>query len=409
MNPYKLKNNINLYHINSDKFKTVTIAFNIYRPIDDNASALALLAGVLENGCSKYPTKDVLEKHLEWLYGANLRTTIMKKDETQILSVIASAPAEKYTGENTLEKLSQLIYEVVYNPLLIDGVFSAPVVSLEKENLKNLINSIINDKREYANKRCIQEMCKDQPFSLHEYGEISQLDALDETSLKQYYDNIIKTSRIDIFVSAGEDISPVTDVFDSCTSNGDIKPVKKSPAKDDINIVHEKLNVSQGKLVIGFTASCENYFDMMVFNSVFGSGTHSKLFNNVREKLSLAYYAYSRLTMQKGIILASAGIEFDKYDMAKDEIFVQLEAVKNGEVSESELDAAKKSLINVIKSLYDNPVSLMDYYCSLIVSGRPLDIDKIIDGINAVKKEDVVSAAKTVVPDTLYFLKGLND
>lgn len=407
MNPYKLKNNINLYHIKSNNFKTVTIAMNIYRPIDDNASALALLGGVLESGCSKYPSKGILAKQLEWLYGASLQTAIMKKEETQILSVIASAPAEKFTGEDTLKKLSELIYEIVYNPLLENGTFKPSVVSLEKENLKNLINSVVNEKRDYADKRALEEMCGSQPFAIYKYGSAEGVDALDAASLTEYYNKIIKESKIDIFVSAGEDISSVKDVFDECVSNGHLKKVDKSPAKAEMKVATENMNVAQGKLVIGFTISSDDYFGNMLFNSVYGSGTHSKLFNNVREKLSLAYYAYSRLTMQKGVIFASAGIEFDKYDMAKDEIFAQLKAVQNGEVTDAELEAAKKSIINIIKSLNDNPVSLMDYYTGLIVAGREVDAERIIDGINAVTKDDVIAAAKTVKPDTLYFLKGL--
>ncbi|MBR2471860.1 MAG: insulinase family protein [Clostridia bacterium] len=407
MNPYKLKNNINLYHIKSENFKTVTVSLNIYRPICDNASALALLGGVLESGCCKYPSKAVLAKHLEWLYGASLQTAIMKKEETQILSVIASAPAEKFTGEDTLKELSELIYEVVYNPLLENGAFKTSIVNIEKESLKNLINSVVNEKRDYADKRALEEMCGSQPFAIYKYGSAEGVDALDAATLTEYYNKIIKESKIDIFVSAGEDISSVKNVFDSCVSNGTIQKAEKSPAKTEMKTVHENMDVAQGKLVIGFTISSDDYFGNMLFNSVYGSGTHSKLFNNVREKLSLAYYAYSRLTAQKGVIFASAGIEFDKYDMAKDEIFAQLKAVQNGEVSDSELEAAKKSIINIIKSLNDNPVSLMDYYTGLIVAGREVDTDKIIDGINAVTKEDVVRASKTVVPDTLYFLKGL--
>ena len=407
MNPYKLKNNIDLYHIKSDNFKTVTVAMNIYRPIDDNASALALLGGVLESGCSKYPSKAILAKHLEWLYGASLHTAIMKKEETQILSVIASAPAEKFTGEDTLLKLSELIYEIVYNPLLENGAFKPSVVNLEKENLKNLINSVVNEKRDYADKRALEEMCPGQPFAIYKYGTVEGTDALDAASLTEYYNKILKESKFDIFVSASGDISSVKEVFDECVSNGQLKKADKSPTKTEMKVVHENMNVAQGKLVIGFTIGSDDYFGNMLFNSVYGSGTHSKLFNNVREKLSLAYYAYSRLTMQKGVIFASAGIEFDKYDMAKDEIFAQLEAVKTGEVTDAELDSAKKSIINIIKSLNDNPVSLMDYYTGLIVAGREVDTDKIIDGINAVTKEDVVAASKTVKPDTLYFLKGL--
>ncbi len=407
METLRLSGGAELKLLKSEKFKTLTLGIDIYRPLKNEATANALLVGVLKHACAKYPEKIQLEKQLEWMYGARFGAGIRKKGEVQVLGFEISAPVEKYTGENMSKMLSEFLYEIVYSPKLCSGIFDENIVAIEKENLKNRILSLKNDKKEYATQRMIEEMCKDEAYSIYEYGSVQELDKLDAAALKQHYDNIIKSSKTDIFAIGECDETEIKTVFDKITATQEMYETKISPAAEEIRIVEEEMDVTQGKLVIGMKADKCDYYDLLMFNSIFGSGTHSKLFNNVREKLSLAYYAYSRLVRQKSLIIVGTGIEFDKYEMAKQEIFNQLDEMKKGNITDFELQAAKSSMINAYRSLTDTPATLIDFYTGQTVSGKDESIEDTIKGINAVTKEGIMQAAAGVTPDTVYFLKGI--
>ncbi len=411
MEKIKLNGGAELSFVKTAKFKTLTVGLNIYRPIENEAAANALLVGVLKNTCAKYPEKIQLEKHLEWLFGARFGAGIRKKGETQVLGFEISAPVGKYTGENMSKMLAEFLYEIVFNPKICDDSFDESVVAVEKENLKNRIMSLKNDKKEYATQRMTEEMCKGEPYAIYEYGSIDEVEGLNACSLKQHYDSIIGNSKIDIFAIGECDEAEIKAVFDKIPATGNLPQTRISSKTGVLKYVEEKMDVTQGKLVIGMKAGDigDKYYDLLMFNSVFGSGTHSKLFNNVREKLSLAYYAYSRLVRQKSLIVVGTGIEFDKYEMAKQEIFNQLNEMKKGNITDFELEAAKSSMINAYRSLTDTPATLIDFYVGQIAAGSQDTIEATIRGIEKVTKEGIAAAAGMVEADTVYFLKGLEN
>lgn len=410
MQKFNLKNNVDLYYYNDNKFKTMSICVSIYRKLDETAAKTALLAGVLRSGCKKYPTKRMMERQLDMMYGATLASSVLKKGEVQILNFIIKAPTDVYTGENMAENLSDFIREVVFEAKITDGCFDAETVEVEKENLKSRIYAMMNDKRSYATQRCIEEMCSGEAFGLYELGSIERIDEITPEMLKQHYDKVISTSKIDVFVLGACDIDNVKQKFDSVYSAENMPETTLKPAPFEIKTVHEKMDVNQGKLVIGMRMEADikgdDFYKVLIFNSVFGGGTHSKLFNNVREKLSLAYYAYSRLYRAKSVIIVGTGIEFDKYDSAKDEIYAQLEEIKSGNITDDEFNQAISSIENSYNSLYDNPVALMDFYMNQIILGENETIEEMIANIKKVTKHDIQKIAGNCKTDTVYFLKG---
>ena len=355
----KLTNGVNLVYLPNDKFKTVYIRMNIYRPMGEEAAKNALLTRVLKSGSKNYSTKQELEKQLESLYGAGLAADVIKLGDVQVASFSISLPGDRYTGEDSAKKGAELLREVVFNPDTENGAFKSEKVEIEKNNLINLIESIFNDKKDYAEQRCIETMFEGKPFAIHELGKKEDLQKIDGTMLKKHYDTILSTSRIDIFVSGKCDIDSVQKVFDDIKSEDSLPANTAENERKDIKTVFESQEVNQGKLMMGFKTDVDtkssDYYKLLVFNSVYGSGTHSKLFCNVREKLSLAYYAYARLNRYKSVILVGSGIEPKNFDKAKDEILFQLDEIKKGNVTEFELSSAKKSLINAYKSMDDEP------------------------------------------------------
>jgi len=400
---------INLIYLPGDKFKTVYIRMNIYRPLGKEAAKNALLARVLKSGSKKYNSKQELEKQLENLYGAALIADVSKVGDVQVISFGISIPGDRYTGTNSAGQAAQLLNEIVFNPDVVSGTFKKETVEIEKNNLKNMIESLYNDKKNYAEQKCSEIMFEGQPYAECEYGNIEEIDKIGEKTLKEHYNSII-SGPIDIYVSGSCDIDEVAKVFENVKSTGKVPENKAENLKTEIKDVTESQDVNQGKLMMGFKTDIapesDDYYKLLVMNSVFGSGTHSKLFMNVREKLSLAYYAYARLTRHKSVILVGSGIEFENFDKAKTEILFQLDEIRKGNVSDFELSASQKSLINAYKSMEDEPARIISAKTSNKILGVNISVDEIAEKINAVTKKDVVEMASHIWLDTIYFLKG---
>ncbi len=413
---FNIGEHINVYYINDDKYKTVSATLYINRPLSrDEVTKNALLSKVLSRGTAKYNSIADINTHLESLYGTLYNFDVSKKADIQSLHCSISNVSDKYTGEAITEQAVQLMLDFLFDPYLPGGCFDKDYVEVEKQNLKDDIEAIINDKRAYANMRVIEEMCKGEDNAVMDCGYVEDLPDIDNKVLYDHYKSIIFSSPIDIYVVGEVDIDGfvkvVTDYLAKFTF--DINKVEASYSiKDasDIRYVEEAMSVNQGKLAIGLRTGVNiddpAYYALLVGNSIFGAGAHSKLFNNVREKLSLCYYASSRLDKFNALMVISSGIEFENYNKAKDEIFAQLDSVKNGDFTDSELDIAKNFIINSYNSYLDSPYMLKDYYYSQNFSENCDTLEQATEKVAAVSRADVVSAMKNVTADTVYFLKG---
>lgn len=258
-------------------------------------------------------------------------------------------------------------------------------------------------------------MCKGENSAISQFGDIEDIKAITPQSLYDYYKSIITSSVIDIYICGDSDMKEAEKIIRTYTDKLNFTEahitrteiLKKSAPKQDIV---ERMDVAQGKLSIGFRTNVSrkdrDYSALVVFNSVFGAGAHSKLFNNVREKLSLAYYASSHLESYKGLLIVNAGIEFENFQKAYDETLVQLEEIKKGNISELEFTSSINSLINSLESCYDNPKFMQYHYLSENVSGTDMDIETAKSQILAVTPADVADVAKKIELDTVYFLTG---
>ncbi len=418
MQKYEIKNGINLYYIEDKKHKTVSAAFYLHRAIRrDEVTYNSLLASVLNRGTRKLPDINALNKYLEGLYGAVCEVNIGKKYGVQSIISAFSTVSDKYTGENTVEKCINIMLDFIYDPKLSDGVFDASYVDSEKKNLKDYIEGLSNDKRSYANLRCVEEMCEGELMGIKDTGYVEDIAGITPESLYKHYKNIITTSPIDIFVSGDVDIEKVVDVFKAYLADVEfcIKPLENiidEPKEVSGKTVVDKFEVNQGKLAMGFRtytfAGDDDYYAMLVANSVFGGGAHSKLFANVREKLSLAYYVSSRFTKFSGIMLVSSGVEFANFKKAEDEIMVQFDAVRNGDFTDEEVKVAKESIINVYRSYFDSQFYLRDYYIGNILYGIDETIEQAIEKVRNVTPDRIKSAFEKVKLDVRYYLTGLS-
>lgn len=414
MDSLKINSNINLYYIPMTKLKTTTIGVYIHRSLcEEEVSKNALLPYVLKRGCKLCPDSEAVAKYLENLYGAAFGASVMKQGDDQIIYLGFDSISDKYApdGEKLSEDITKLMMSVMFEPVS----FTDEIVGQEKKNAVDRIMAEINDKRQYAMLRCGQEMCKGKSFALSTLGTKEGVEAITAQSLKAHYENIITSSAIDIYVCGDADINALADEIKQYTNKIAFKEAKIPQSeiftgKGEVKRVTDHMDVVQGKLSMGFRtdikADSADFVPLMVMNSVYGGGAHSKLFNNVREKLSLCYYASSNLVKNKGIMFVNAGIEFENFQKAYDEILVQLDAVKNGEISELEFTSSIRALENDLESYKDNQRMMQIYCLGQKIAGTNYSIDELKEKISRVTVEDVKRVAKNVELDTVYFLAG---
>ncbi len=413
-----INENITLTYIPMGKLKTTTVGFYIHCPLDKKtASCNALLASVLKQGSAEYPTRELLTKRLDELYGSTLASGVSKKGEDHILSFETECISDKYTmgGEKLLSQLIEVLFGVIFSPAVSDGRFNDDVFSQEKKNLIDRIRATVNDKRTYANERLCQITSEDTPYAVSRLGDEKTVSEIDNGELFEYYKNMITSSKIDVFAAGETDIDALAVRLSALVSEKTFKSAKLPKCEilektAEIKTVTENMDVTQGKLAMSFTTGIkpadEANWGMIVANSIFGGGAHSKLFNNVREKLSLAYYAGSQYHKFKGFIAVNAGVEFENFGKAYDEILVQLDELKNGNITDGEITAAKMALINSLNSYYDDQLYMQSFYLGEKVAGTNYDIDYYIKKIDEVTLKDVTDAAKGIELNSVYYLAG---
>ncbi|NMA95085.1 MAG: insulinase family protein [Clostridiales bacterium] len=409
---------INLYILNTDKFKTVSISYCFHRDLDEDYTYNALLPAVMRRGSKDFKALKDIERYLEGEYGTIFDVGVQKRGERHLLRFSVDVINDSFLpNENAglVARGFEFLNSIINRPVLENGVFKADYVAQEKQNLKNSIESLINDKMGYSIERLIRVMCQDEKYSRYVHGSVEDLEKIDAASLYKAYEDVIASSPLDIFVVGnvdGLDIESI--VKNSLDLNKRVvkaipKPIIKKLIKEPKEHI-ESLDINQGKLNLGFrTGVCpasEEYYPLAICSSVFGGGPHSKLFINVREKASLAYYAFSRLDSFKGLMLVGAGIDFDNYDVAVDIIKEQFQDLKSGKITDKEIDASKKIITGSMKGIKDQSGRIINYYLGNVIAGRDTTIDESIDRINSVTLDDVKAVAEKIELDTIYFLKN---
>jgi len=413
-------NGIEVYHLEANKFKTNTInIFYLDNLSEETATLNALLPAVLRRGSQTHRDLQKISLYLEELYGATFDCGVAKKGEVHLLHFYNEFVADKFLGGSSLfEKNFQLMTEIIYDPALENGVFLEEYVDQEKKNLQERIESRLNDKQSYSVDKCFEEMCKGEPFAIYEYGRTEDIEAIDSKRLYSYYKTVLETLPMKVFITGEISEKNKNLVIDymSKLSRGQIKRLLDVDIHKDIKEARDyedKMNVNQGKLSMGFRTNISpkdpRYSSLVVLNGILGGGIHSKLFQNVREKASLAYYAFSRLEKFKGLMIISSGIEVTNKQKAFSIIMQQLQDIKDGVISDNEIDSTLKTSETGIKSLKDTQLYMVDYYLSQLITGTGDDFDSTIEKIKSVTKEDVINVSKNIQLDLVYFLTSNNE
>ena len=401
------------------RFKQGCLSFQLVRPMDAaTASMNALIPSVLLRGTRRCPNLRAITQQLDELYGAAVSPLVRRVGDYQITGLYCGFMDDRFAlpGDQVLRPMLSFLEELLLDSPLEEGGFDRAFVESEKKNLISTIESELNDKRAYAMSRLLRIMCSADTFGLPRLGEPEQVAAIDARTLYQHYQNILKTSPIQIFYvgSAAPELvgSLLMPLLEKLPRNVlTLAPQTGFHPCEGSNVV-QTMDVSQGKLCMGFTTPITNrdadFPAMQVMNVIFGSGMTSKLFVNVREKMSLCYSIGSGYYGTKGIVTVSAGIDFDKEQLVKEEVLRQLRLCQEGQISEAELNAAKEAVINSLITTHDSPGSIEGFYATAALSGLALNYDSYLTAVQKVTADDVVKAANTLQLHTTYFLKGEN-
>ena len=417
INTLTLSPGVTLRLCRDTRFKQGCLSFQLVRQMDAAEAAMnALLPAVLLRGTRNCPDLRTITEHLDELYGASVSPLVRRVGDYQNTGLYCGFLDDRFAlpGDKVLENVIAFLEEVLLDSPLENGGFLTTFVESEKKNLIATIESEMNDKRAYSMSRLLKLMCAADTFGLPRLGEAEQVAAIRPDALYAHYRKILRESPIEIFYVGAAEPEQVAAPLRKLLSRLDRQPVPLQPQTalrscEGQNVV-ETMEISQGKLCMGFTTPITNrdkrFPAMQIMNTVLGAGMTSKLFMNVREKMSLCYFIGSGYYGTKGIVTVSAGIDFDKEALTRQEVLRQLEACRNGDITEAELKAAKEAILTSLRATHDSPSAIEGYYATAALSGLAFSHSDYMKAVEAVTVEEVAECAKLLQLHTTYFLKG---
>ena len=413
-----------LTHLWEEKFKTACFSVSLLSQLNrETASMNALIPFVLRRGTSAFPDMEALSARMEELYGTVIEPIIRRIGEIQCCGFYASFPEDDFLprGEGVLKDTIELTLDLLLSPVTRGGLLLPSYVDSEREKLLDLISARMNNKRSYAVLRCIEEMCCCEDFAVSRYGDEESCRSINYRKLSRHYRTLLQTSPIELFYCGRASLRDVKALLRdhlATLPRGEIDTeigteIRMNALEAEPRNTVEEMDVAQANLVIGWRlGECmedPDFAALYVFNDLFGGSPSSKLFLNVREKLSLCYYASSIIDIRKGLLLVSSGIQLSNLDAAKTEIFAQLDAVCRGDFSEDDLRTAKAGVISDLRSIPDSQGALESFYLSQAVAGADYSPEDLAELVNEVTAEQVTAIAKSVECDQIYLLKQESD
>ncbi|MDE6260752.1 MAG: insulinase family protein [Oscillospiraceae bacterium] len=417
----RLADGVELAVNQTDKFKTGLLGVTLTIPLDaDTATAGALIPEVLGRGSRNYPDMEKLSAAADALYGASLGPVVRQRGESQCVSFLCSFIDDRYAldGSAVLEPAAKLMGEVLLDPVLQDGVFRRDYVESEGANLADRIQARVNDKRSWAVFRLIQEMCAGEAYAVDKLGNADQAKDMKPEMLWAAYRSLLSGAKVNFYYGGGAQPERVEDAVRRAFApllTGRDAPVccqVIAEPKGPVRTVTDAMDVTQGKLAMGFrtggiTVESDDYPALLVCNTLFGAGANSRLFLNVREKMSLCYYASSALDKLKGLMVVSSGVEFAQFDRAQEAILKQLDEVRRGRFSGEELNAAIRSVVTDLRGRQDSQGQMEDdRLTGLLFHCAAGEGEALAQEVERVTADQVAEVARKLKLDTIYRLTG---
>ncbi len=413
----RLSDGAHLFFWPTQKFKTTTVRVLLREPLAAGAAAGAILPMVLRRGTRRLPEPIELARALDSLYGTDLRGDVIKLAEDQVLIFhVEAANAAYLGGEDPLPGAIEMLGDVLLDPLVEHGGLKQSFVAQEKENLLRRVQGIYSDKAHYAQMRLIESMCAGEDYAIPRLGRLEEIEAITPAALYERWKEVLTRAPIDVYMvgdltreRAEEEATRLLSRLGRRAPQAPRSP-SRHPAPGAPRRVTDHQAVAQGKLAFGFTtdrrAGASDYPALVMMNGIYGGFSHSKLFQEVRERHSLAYYAYSQIDGLKGLMFVQSGIEFQDRGQAEEIILAQLEAMRRGEFREQEMRDTLAAIESQILQSSDAPSESIMTDFELRAASRPTDPSERIAALRAVTADEIAKAAQGVALDTVYFLDG---
>lgn len=400
------------------RFKQGCLSVQLIRPMQRQEAAVnALIPAVLLRGCRSCPDLRAITLRLDDLYGASVSTLVRRVGDYQTTGLFCGFMDDAYAmeGDSILAPMIKFLGELLLQPVTENGGFSVPFVESEKRNLISAMDAIRNDKHAYAAARMREIMCQADSFAVPRLGFREDAAAIEPGKAYAHYQKILRESPIEIFYVGSADPQRVAallmPIFSSIARDlrplGPQTPFHACPSQD----VTETMEIAQARLGMGFvtpiTIRDPRFAAMQMCNAILGGSMTNKLFTVIREKMSLCYEIGSSYNGSKGILSVSVGIESDKEQTVKAEILRQLDACREGRITDDELVGAREMLLSQLRQTHDTPGSIEGYYESAALSGLSMTPDAYMEAVQAVTLPQIVEAAKTLELHTVHFLRGV--
>ena len=413
-----LQPGVTLRCFQDDRFKHGCLTVQFVREMKmEEASLNAIIPAVLLRGTKSAPNLRAIVRRLDDLYGAAIGPVVRRVGNYQTTGFGCSFIEDRYAmeGDEVLRPMVEFLGEVLLEPVRSNGVFSRAFIKSEKKNLISTLESQKNNKRAYANNQMLRKMCRKDSFGIPRLGTVATVKKITPENAWAHYGKVLRESRLDIFyvgqaepATVAEVLRPLLEKMERCYVNQEVQQ-GYVPSRKGSYV--ETMDVSQGKLCLGFTTDVTIgtplFPAMQVLNTLYGGGMTSLLFMNVREKMSLCYDISSSFTGSKGIMVVSAGIDCDKDTVVKEEVLKQLEICKKRQFTKEQLKAAKQALINSLQGLHDSPSAIENYYASGVLSGLNMTPEEYKAAVQKVTAKQVAQVARKLKLHTTYFLKGV--
>jgi len=404
--------NIAFSYVIDEKFKTNSLIVRFITEMDSSKAAEnAVGIGILSDSCKKYNTLALLNEKLSYLYGASLSSSAKKRGDVQVLSLSSSWINNRYAidGEDITEEMLDILCGCLFEPNADGGKFNDDAFKITKKDLLDRIDAEINNKRGYAVSRAASIAFKGEPAESSCYGSRENAEKVTSETAFNAYQELMKTAQVEIFYVAPEEnenvekrlikeFSKLDRVPVSCVFNSP-SPVKAVPER-----VSEEFEVNQSKMVLTFKTDSDDRCALKILSMIYGETPVSKLFMNVREKMSLCYYCASRTVFSKGALMVDCGVEKSNIEKAEAEIIHQLDEIRNGVFSFEEIENVLMSLDNAVTSVGDTPSSYSAWYFERLCEGEILEPKQILELYKSVTRERIINAAKSLKLDSVYLM-----
>lgn len=414
INRRKIADGVYFSSITDKRYKKNLISVAFSTQLSEETATENVIVPLLLTKCnSKFPSYKAFNNKMSRLYASGIGGTTGRQYDLQTISFGAYYLDDVYAlaGEKMTEIMTDILIDCLTSPVTENGVFTAKFIELEKKTAIDNIETAINDKRSYAIERAMKTICKGEPASVCSYGTVEKAKLITPESAYKAYRRMLETMPCEIICTGCSDFDGVAEKFAAAFEKAgrhDIEntTIALSPVKTQTEEVTERLTVNQSKLVLGFKSHSDDDAALVLLQKIFGGTTSSKLFQNVREKMSLCYYCSAARNDLKGIMLVNSGVENENIEKTKEAVIDQLEEIKNGNFTDEDINFAEMAIKNDFKSVADSAGNVSNWYFDCIRKNDIVTPEEKLERYLGVSKERIIAAAKSMVLDSVYVLTG---